>query len=117
MLNLLVLRVTDIEISKKFYNLLGVEFEEHQHGKGLRHFAAELGGVTFELYPCTEEYPLSSSTRIGFRVNDMKKVLKQLHVNGIEPLLEPKQTEWGIRTVIEDPDKHRVELVQESSTE
>ena len=115
MLNLLVLRVQELERSMTFYRLLGLEFQSHQHGKGSLHYAAELGIITFELYPCTEKYPVSSSTRIGFHIEDMDKTIKVLEEKENTILSKPKLTEWGLRAVVLDPDEHRVELVEKFS--
>ena len=49
-LNLVVIRLANIEQSALFYQRLGLSFRKHQHGSGLEHFASELDGVTFEIY-------------------------------------------------------------------
>jgi catechol 2,3-dioxygenase-like lactoylglutathione lyase family enzyme len=52
-INLIVLRVSDVERAEAFYRLLGFEFTRHAHGAGPEHYSAELNGVVFELYPCS----------------------------------------------------------------
>jgi lactoylglutathione lyase len=110
--NLVVLRVADIDRAAAFYALLGVAFSKHAHGNGPMHYAAECGGVVFELYPATEEQAVSSSARIGFAVGDVDDVAAKLGaVAGARLVTAPKDSEWGRRAVVADPDGHRVELV------
>lgn len=49
-LNLVVLRVADIEMSARFYSVLGIRFEKEQHGKGPVHLSGLIGSVLLELY-------------------------------------------------------------------
>lgn len=44
-LNLIVLRVADIDRAAEFYRLLGVEFTKHAHGSGPLHYAADSNGL------------------------------------------------------------------------
>ena len=64
-LTLLVIRCTNIEESKSFYESLDITFIEEQHGKGARHYAANIKGVVFELYPLQKGEQLDN-TRLGF---------------------------------------------------
>jgi len=114
-LNLVVLRVGDIERSAAFYSLLGLEFVKHAHGSGPLHYASEKDGVVFELYPHSPEQPVCPSTRIGFAVSDVDNTTAKLGaVAGAKVISLPKDSEWGRRAVVADPDGHRVELVQKS---
>jgi hypothetical protein len=47
-LNLVVLRVADVDCSAAFYRLLGLEFRKHAHGSGPLHYACDSGGFVFE---------------------------------------------------------------------
>lgn len=111
-LNLVVLRVADLERSAAFYQLLGLEFARHAHGSGPQHYASESEGMVFELYPSSAEQPVCPSTRIGFTVTNVDDAVAQLegdaHAKVIAP---PKDSEWGRRAVVADPDGHRVEQV------
>lgn len=111
-LNLVVLRVADLERSVAFYRAIGLTFERHAHGTGPQHYAAESDGFVFELYVATDEQPVSSSTRVGFAVNDVDAVLSRLVDARV--VVPPKGSEWGRRAVVADPDGHRVELVAAS---
>jgi lactoylglutathione lyase len=110
--NLVVLRVSDIDRAAAFYRLLGVEFTKHAHGSGPLHYVSEANGVVFELYPATAEQAVSSSTRIGFAVADVDDAVSKLGAFvGARVVTAPKDSEWGRRAVVADPDGHRVELV------
>ena len=110
--NLIVLRVADIDRAEAFYRLLGLEFSKHAHGSGPLHYAAESDGFVFELYPCSPGHPVTTSTRIGFAVADVDEAASKLGtVPGARVVSAPKDSEWGRRAVVADPDGHRVELV------
>ena len=111
--NLVVLRVTDIDRSAAFYGLLGMTFEKHAHGSGPLHCGAELAGIVFELYPSSADQPVSTSTRIGFAVEDVDEMVRRLgSFDGARIISAAKDSEWGRRGVVADPDGHRVELVR-----
>jgi lactoylglutathione lyase len=113
-LNLVVLRSSDLVRAVDFYmRLLGVEFVRHRHGKGPEHFSTELGGVVFELYPLAPDGPSTLGTRLGFRVPSLEGVIAAVGTEYPEAVLSPpKDSEWGRRAVVVDPDGHRVELVE-----
>lgn len=81
-LNLLVLRVPDMKRGAAFYSLLGLEFTKHSHGKGSEHFAAEMGGMVFELYPLVSEDASTRHVRLGFAVADPASTLAALEAQG-----------------------------------
>lgn len=111
-LNLLVLRVADLERAGQFYAGLGLHFEKHAHGQGPEHFAAVIGGLVLELYPADADNPVSPSTRLGFQVAEIDETAARLAaIPGARLVLAPKPSEWGRRAVLADPDGHRVELV------
>ena len=110
--NLIVLRVADIDRAAAFYGLLGFEFLKHAHGTGPQHYASEADGFVFELYPATAEQGVSSCTRIGFAVTNVDDVTTKLSsFTGARLVTAPKDSEWGRRAVVADPDGHRIELV------
>lgn len=69
-LNLLVLYVSDLNESRKFYELLGLDLTLEQHGpEGPVHYSAELsGGLILELYPAP--VGLTSRVRLGLQLPD-----------------------------------------------
>ena len=109
-LNLTVIRCNDIDTSAAFYQMLGLTFEKHRHGKGPEHYAAEMSACVFELYPANKSYPATTGTRIGFSVDDVDTTIETLREANAQILTEPADSPWGRRAVIVDPDGHKVEL-------
>ena len=112
-LSLIVLQSCDIVVAKEFYNRLGLSFQEEQHGSGPRHFAATLGPLVFEIYPCQTNVP-PVSLRVGFRVPSVVATIETLRECGTRIVSEPKDSPWGCRAVVIDPDGNQVELTQMS---
>ncbi len=111
-LNLVVLRSGDMERAAEFYGCLGLGFSRHRHGKGPEHFAAEAGGVVFEIYPLARDGSSTLGTRIGFSVGSLDDALEALAGFPAAVISPPADSSWGRRAVVADPDGHRVELTQ-----
>ncbi|WP_254506884.1 VOC family protein [Anatilimnocola floriformis] len=111
MLSLLVLKTRQLERLKDFYENLGIEFVEEKHGDGPLHFAGKLGDAVFEIYPLASG-EADATTRLGFVVDDLDDISERLQRLQSVPLKQPKQTEWGRRLVVKDPDGRSVELYQ-----
>lgn len=114
-LNLVVIRAIDLEKSVNFYRILGLSFVKHQHGKGSIHFASTLGQVTFEIYPQLTETKPTTDTRLGFQVIDVDAIVMKLQQENFTIVSQPASSEWGRRSIVVDPDGHRVELTQARS--
>jgi predicted enzyme related to lactoylglutathione lyase len=110
--NLVVIRASNLERATAFYRLLGLDFVKHRHGNGLEHFACDLGRVVFEIYPRTSEADSTSATRLGFRVASVDAAIAELEKQGIMVISPPKNSPWGWRAVVTDPDGHKVELTE-----
>lgn len=96
-----------------FYSRFGLEFSKHRHGSGPEHFAAELpGGGVFEIYPLPADGPTTTGTRIGFRVPSVDAALAALGDYPAAIVTPARDSEWGRRAVVTDPDGHRVELTE-----
>lgn len=111
-LNLIVIRSSDPARTVAFYKALGLRFQEEQHGNGPIHWAAEFDSLVMEIYPATSSNDVDGSTRLGFSVDDVKSALSTLRDHGVEVISDLKQTKWGLRAVVQDPDGRSVELVQ-----
>ncbi|MCH8514464.1 MAG: VOC family protein [Kiritimatiellae bacterium] len=111
-INLLVLRVCDINKGADFYSALGIEFTKHSHGKGPEHYAAEMGNMVFELYPQTSDVSSTKYTRIGFKVVNATDAIKALVAKGGKIVSELKESPWGLRAVVDDPFGHRIEITE-----
>ena len=112
-LNLVVLRSLDMTKAAEFYSRLGLCFTRHQHGKGPEHFAAELDGGVFELYPASPDGPSTLGTRVGFSVPSLDAVIAALGDFPGAIVSPSKDSQWGRRAVVADPDGHLVELLQQ----
>ena len=107
-LNLLVLKTHRLDELLKFYTAIGFRFSMERHGNGPTHYAAELGGAVFELYPLPEEVGQADrTTRLGFTVPDLDAALRALESAGFVQGTTPP----GNRAVLRDPDGRAVELV------
>ena len=112
-LNLVVIRSGDLDKSEQFYREFGVFFEREKHGNGPEHLAAvgETEGVVFEIYPLGPKHQPTTSIRLGFSIDDVDAYLDRLTELGGSIISEPRDSEWGRRAVIKDPDGHTIELL------
>jgi lactoylglutathione lyase len=108
-LNLLVLRCTDIAATRRLYEVLGFKFEQHQHGKGPQHLAAESDSLVLELYPAGEGG--ADNIALGFAVDDLSRLRELLIKAGFAPG-DVRDEPWGRVCVVRDADGRRVELKQ-----
>ncbi|MBN9381906.1 MAG: glyoxalase/bleomycin resistance/extradiol dioxygenase family protein [Chitinophagaceae bacterium] len=89
-INLVVIKTNKIQEQFEFYSAIGVEFEYHKHGNGPYHYASV--GV----HPVVEIYPLpkgvlepDNTTRLGFEVEDLDRVMQCLRTKGARSLQSP----------------------------
>ena len=100
-LTLVVLRCSDLERSRAFYEALGLTLTPEQHGSGPRHYSTRVSQTVIEFYP-----DASGSTRglrLGLRLVDVSAAVSALLEIGAA--LRP-----GSPPTIDDPDGHRLEL-------
>jgi lactoylglutathione lyase len=109
--NLLTIRAADVERAVRFYSALGLRFAEERHGEGPAHHAAVCGGLVFEIYPLPSSGGPTSSTRLGFLVDDLTAATANLLAAGGALVTPPARTQRGDRAVVQDPEGHKVELL------
>ncbi len=113
-LGLLVLRASDLEKSLAFYRAIGLTFTQEQHGSGPVHYACTIGGTVMEIYPgepgTAPERKSGGATMLGFNVAALDETLAALAKLGYSPIAPPKDSAWGRRTTMLDPDGRAVEL-------
>jgi len=109
-LNLVVLRSANLERALQFYGALGLSFVKEQHGGGPEHYATQVGPTVFEIYPGSHESPALAAIHLGFRVPSLEDSLAALQKQGAEVISPPKNTPWGRRALVADPDRNRVEI-------
>ena len=110
-LKLIVLKTDQIESVRAFYAQLGFQFQQEQHGKGPVHYSAKLGEGILEVYPLPSNGSVDRAMRLGFGVTNVAMILETLDDLG-EVVSREKQTPWGLRAVVRDPDGRTVELYQ-----
>jgi lactoylglutathione lyase len=115
-LNLVVLRSPDIDRAAQFYQEMGLLLTIHSHGSGPEHYASEVSGMVFEIYPLTPKSQPTTGTRIGFRVDSVDEIVPMLAQIGAVIITPPTNSEWGRRAVVKDLDGHVVELLTSSPT-
>jgi lactoylglutathione lyase len=111
-LKLLVLKTRQVDKLRAFYHALGVDLVEEKHGDGPVHYAGKVGDVVLEVYPLPDGGTADATTRLGFSVERLTEVIQALREAGAVIAGEPKQTAWGLRGVVRDPDGRAVELYQ-----
>jgi lactoylglutathione lyase len=109
-LKLIVIRTMELDQLMEFYGCIGIQFKEERHGSGPRHFATDFNGMVFEIYPAKNPEDVDRTTRLGFYVSDMNATLSLLRINGDAVVEEPRESPWGLRAVVRDPDGRAVEL-------
>lgn len=109
--NLLVLRSKNPDCLIDFYQSLGLNFAVEKHGNGPEHHSCKVGGTVLEIYPCSNDGISTSGARLGFSVTSMTETLKNLPIDH-EVITPPKQSPWGLRCVLKDPEGHKVELLE-----
>jgi lactoylglutathione lyase len=110
---LLVLTSRQPEAVRAFYQALGIRLTEERHGQGPAHYAGQVGPVVLEVYPLPEGGVADRTTRVGFTVADLGRVLDAVRAGGWPVVTPPKETPWGRRAVVHDPDGRAVELYQQ----
>lgn len=106
-LSLVVVRVGDLGVSRRFYEQLGLEFAVEQHGRGPEHLAASLGNVVFELYPLSSGAS-TAGLRLGIAVTDLELVAERCR----PAVVDDRERDGRRVVVVQDPDGHKVELTQ-----
>ena len=110
-LSLLVLKTRQIDALRKMYGTLGIELTEEKHGKGPVHYSGRIGDMILEIYPLpTGDTPVDATTRLGFVVESLSKIVKALEKQGISIVTKPTETERELRAIVRDPDGRVVEL-------
>jgi hypothetical protein len=110
-INLLVIRTAEPALLKAQYELLGFDFEYHQHGNGPFHYASEVNGFVFEIYPLTKSMNQADhSTRLGFEIKELKAKMEQLENSSWTIVAPLSETQWGNIAIVQDLDGRKIEL-------
>ena len=112
-LNLVVIRVSDLDRAQQFYEALGLRLSREQHGSGPEHLVTQSSGVVFELYPLGTK-PSTAGVRLGFQVASVSDSFAAVKRLGADVQTPPAESPWGLRAVVVDPDGHHVEISERS---
>jgi predicted enzyme related to lactoylglutathione lyase len=105
-LSLIVLRCVDIEAARRFYEAIGLSWQEEQHAGGPRHYSARVGAILFELYPSREA--AGGRVRLAFCVADAQQAAEAAVAAGGTRIVGKGQSE---AVVVGDPNGNHVELL------
>jgi len=111
-LNLVVIRSADLERAAGFYAALGLRLAQERHGSGPEHLSGHSGAVVLEIYPRGDGGD-TLGVRLGFRVASAEATVAAAQSAGGSVVSPPRQSPWGLRAVVADPDGHRIELLEE----
>lgn len=112
-LRLLVLKTRQVDKLRAFYQAIGIDLHQEQHGSGPIHFAGQLGDVVLEVYPLPNNTAhVDDTTRLGFAVANITGVVEALQITGTPAVTQPNAAERGRRAVVRDPDGRAVELYE-----
>lgn len=110
--NLLVLRCKDVELTRRFYEQLGLVFVEEKHGTGPTHYAWESAGFVLELYPITPGQA-PDNVRLGFCTPLLADVTGNIRQSSdVTVLKQPYATADRLVVLLQDPDGRKVEVSQ-----
>ena len=121
-----MLRITDPEKTRAFYEALGLEFRRDMdivhdgQVEATNHFMGVPGQdeeLEFTYNHDGRSYELGTAYgHVAFAVDDLDQTLAQLKEQGIEPEREPYRVREGSSRIcfVQDPDSYRVELIDRS---
>jgi len=108
-INLIVLRSDQLQLTRGFYEAMGLSFVEEKHGQGPAHLSATTpSGTVLELYPLpTGEAPETGTrgVRLGFVVENVQAVIEAVLRSGGTVMSSGDQA-----AVFKDPDGRKVEV-------
>jgi hypothetical protein len=110
--NLLVLRCKDVELTRRFYEKLGISFATEKHGNGPEHYAWQNAGFVLELYPASPRQA-PDNVRLGFSTPLLADISGNvLYSPDIKVAKPPYATADRLLMLLGDPDGRMVEISQ-----
>jgi lactoylglutathione lyase len=101
-----------------FYRTLGIDLADEDHGDGVVHYAADLGGVHVAVFDAPQQpavvpgYRQAGTVFPGFWVADLDDTVAALRAQGTSTVVDHQVREWGCRIIVADPDGRAVEVNQ-----
>jgi catechol 2,3-dioxygenase-like lactoylglutathione lyase family enzyme len=101
-----VLRSPDVDAARRFYEAIGLSWQEEQHAGGPRHHSSRVGETLFELYPTRDGG--GGRVRLAFHVANVSRAADAAIAAGGRRV--PGKSH-DAPVVVEDPDGNQVELL------
>lgn len=100
--------------SDKFYSKIGFNVQKHKHGDGDQHLVCKNGDVLLEIYPLpgSDNQYATKNIKIGFKVASHETILNESEFSRQYLYLPPRETEWGRKMSLIDPDDHIIDLFE-----
>jgi catechol 2,3-dioxygenase-like lactoylglutathione lyase family enzyme len=124
--NLLVVRASDLEASRRFYESLGFKLATTSYGSGDVYRCClpptdnpfvdpskEPVPVYFEIHPHTTAGPVTTGLILGVYLPSVDVAVEAAAAAGAEVLSPPANWPYGRRAAVADPDGNRVELSED----
>jgi catechol 2,3-dioxygenase-like lactoylglutathione lyase family enzyme len=124
--NLLVVRASDLQASRQFYEGLGLKLTTISYGSGevYRCCLPPTGNpfvdpsqepvpVYFEIHPRTMGRPVTTGLVLGLYVSSVDVAVQGATAAGGKVLSPPAHWPYGRRAAVADPDGNRVELSED----
>lgn len=113
-LSLIILRTARPKAVLAFYQHLGLQFVEEQHGDGPLHYAACRDGLTLEIYPSRSALHgfCGGDTALGFDRTGLEALVQSLEQAGGQVIEAPHPWTGGRLALIRDPDGRPVYLFE-----
>ena len=106
-----ILLIENMEKSVTFYqNILGMKIK-HESPEWVE-FVNESGRAVLALHPKRTKSIGSPNVLVGFNVNDIENVCKQLEEKSVKFYKKLKEESFGKHATIEDPDGHLISIVE-----
>jgi len=112
----IVIRSKDVEALCRFYQALGMRFQQERHGDGPFHYASLINGAVLEIYPCKAN-ETTDNCRLSFVVASLEDVLSELMKMDAPVVSQPRQLPRYLSTVVKDPDGRSIEIKQHYNSE
>lgn len=101
--------------SNEFYSKIGFNVQKHKHGDGAQHLVCENGDVLLEIYPLpsSNNHNKTKNIKIGLKVASHATILNEFEFFKKYLYIPPKETEWGRKMSLIDPDGYIIDLFED----
>ena len=109
----ITIKTSQLESMRRFYEILGVEFQMIQVDKGGRLLRGQLSALTLNLLEASAGNA-APSPQLQFSVSvskDLQQICQELQDQGFQLILDPQKTLLGFQAIALDPDQHAVEIL------